>query len=447
MLEPRRTPIDLAEGADVGEQVDPAQVWTRTAHLVSTPYDPRLEAVRYARSFVRAQLEAIGLGQCADDAGLMVSELAANAVLHARTPFTIHLRPTLEGGARVEVHDHSPLPPVHTAPSASAMSGRGLDLVASMATRWGSHSLLEVPGSGTTADEEGGRAGTGGEGAGGPGAAAEAVEPAAPEGQVGKIVWFEVEVGTAGPVVEASVEELLALWSDQEEHPASRRDASADPQVGPAREAADSSTRLSAAGGDAQGRGPDRRRRPRSTPGIITSSLPVVEATQEVVVRDLAVADLVAAKEAMDDLLREAQLLLLATPAGGITLPSPRPRSADGTAATGGRTNQLNSELVVAARLDAAARAFEGARRQIREQATRAAARGERRVTLRLRLPVSARAAAVRYRDAVAAAEQLRAHGHLLALTSDIDVGTTLRSHFLAQIIDQLAPASTQDGA
>jgi hypothetical protein len=351
--------------------LEAAAVWAETGHLVSPAYAPQLEAVRQARGFVRTQLEAIGLEACADDAGLMVSELAANAVLHARTAFSIHLRPTLEGGVRVEVHDSSPLPPVLTASSTHAMSGRGLDLVATMATRWGSHPLPAPPGPGTA-------------------------------GRGGKLVWFEVEV--AGPVapLEANTEELLAIWSDLEE---------------------DAGTRPGA-------------HLPGSPPrhaGIITSSLPALEPLYDVVIPDLPVAELRAAKEDMDDLLRELQLLLLATPATGTRLPPPSEASARGARADG--------ELAMAARLDAAARGFEQARRQVREQVTGAAVRGERLVTVRLRLPASAREAALRYREAVEAAGDLSRAGQLLTLADGLDPHAPVRRHYLDEVVRQLPEA------
>lgn len=130
--------LDTGSTGPVGRD-DPAATWAGTTHRVSPVLPPQLQAVRQARVFAHQELTAVGLPECADDAGLMVSELAANAVLHARTPFTVHLRPTLEGGVRVEIEDGSALPPVLTAASNSAISGRGLDLVASMALRWGSH--------------------------------------------------------------------------------------------------------------------------------------------------------------------------------------------------------------------------------------------------------------------------------------------------------------------
>jgi hypothetical protein len=346
-----------------------------TAHLVSPTYPPELEAVRDARRFVISSLEVIGLDACASDAGLMVSELAANAVLHARSSFLIHLRPTLEYGVRVEVEDSSILPPVPTTPSANATSGRGLDLVASMATRWGSHPITASPS-----------------------ASAAGREP------VGKVVWFEVEA--AGTVVEpeANTEELLALWTDLEGLAVLPPQAQA--AAAPAADAGTGSARAV---------------------GIITSSMPALEPVFDVVVPDLPAAELLEAKEAMDDLLRELQLLLLSTPAAGTRIPRP-----PGTSAT-------DEERRVAARLDSAARAFETGRRQVREQVSAAVAAGQELVTLYLRLPASAREAALRFLDAADSADALSRADHLLTLPDMAPSHPLVRRRYLEAVIEQLS--------
>jgi anti-sigma regulatory factor (Ser/Thr protein kinase) len=71
------------------------------------------------------------------DAALMTTELVTNAVLHARTPYTL----TIDIDAlvvRVDVRDANPtLPKVGPMPRADAASGRGLALIARLARRWG----------------------------------------------------------------------------------------------------------------------------------------------------------------------------------------------------------------------------------------------------------------------------------------------------------------------
>jgi anti-sigma regulatory factor (Ser/Thr protein kinase) len=94
--------------------------------------DPK--EVASARRFVAGVLDKWG---CAgDDVVLAAGELAANAVLHARTRFTVTL--CLEQDRlTVEVADHNPRFPTAVAPPVGALSGRGLVLVAAVSSAWG----------------------------------------------------------------------------------------------------------------------------------------------------------------------------------------------------------------------------------------------------------------------------------------------------------------------
>lgn len=72
-----------------------------------------------------------------DDAALLTTELAANAVRHAtvdRFYLTLHCD---ADRVRVEVADGSLEPPVVLRPDPMATSGRGLQLVDALADRWG----------------------------------------------------------------------------------------------------------------------------------------------------------------------------------------------------------------------------------------------------------------------------------------------------------------------
>ena len=67
---------------------------------------------------------------------MVLGELTANAVQHARTPFTV----TLDVDPvrlHVEVFDGDTNAPVLLAPGLDATSGRGLSMVAALATEWG----------------------------------------------------------------------------------------------------------------------------------------------------------------------------------------------------------------------------------------------------------------------------------------------------------------------
>jgi hypothetical protein len=91
-----------------------------------------------ARAFVVQHLVEHRLLYLVDDVRMVASELATNAVLHARTGFTV----TLEGRARtvlLTVRDGSPTAPQ---PSGAAQhvlstSGRGLVIVGVISERWG----------------------------------------------------------------------------------------------------------------------------------------------------------------------------------------------------------------------------------------------------------------------------------------------------------------------
>jgi anti-sigma regulatory factor (Ser/Thr protein kinase) len=106
---------------------------TQGSHPVSAgTFAPRPTAVRAARQFVVEQLPGGGV---ADTAALLVSELATNAVEHARTDFTV--RVVLADSLRVEVADRSPALPVRRQVPVQAERGRGLSIVDTLAARWG----------------------------------------------------------------------------------------------------------------------------------------------------------------------------------------------------------------------------------------------------------------------------------------------------------------------
>lgn len=97
-----------------------------------------LESPSRSRVFVRDTLEAWFLRELVDDAVLLVSELTANAVLHAGTGMVVGASWSPGTGIlRVCVLDDDPAEPVARHPEATATSGRGLEIVAVVAVRWG----------------------------------------------------------------------------------------------------------------------------------------------------------------------------------------------------------------------------------------------------------------------------------------------------------------------
>jgi anti-sigma regulatory factor (Ser/Thr protein kinase) len=94
------------------------------------------QALRAARRFVVETLEAWGRTDLVDDATLVTTELATNAVVHAQSDFEVAMTQQ-EGVVRIAVRDASPTPPNPSASAAMAISGRGLMIVGLLASRWG----------------------------------------------------------------------------------------------------------------------------------------------------------------------------------------------------------------------------------------------------------------------------------------------------------------------
>jgi len=290
------------------------------------PPDPAIVAT--VRSDAANRLRAVNLTPVQDDVELLLTELITNVILHARTPFEVHLTP-VGAGVRVEVIDGSPTMPAAGSFGTGALSGRGLALVQSMSKRWGAHHNTDG----------------------------------------GKTVWFEVAPGaTPSPPPGEDIDALLAMWDDSADYPP--KDQLAD--------------------------------------------------LVEVVVPDLPVQQLLAAKTHMEDLIREVQLVLL----GHDRRPSALPR--------------WPTLLDIARRLDAAAAEFAEGRRQVRLHALEAAARGEEFVTLRLHLPAHAAGAAARYSKALQEAEELSAAGPLLVTAGRIGEFAAIRRRYLDAVIEQL---------
>ena len=97
--------------------------------------DPRPASVGRARHWLSRQLDEWGIEHLDYDASMVVSELVTNAVLHARTELVVRLQ--LGTTLRVEVCDSSQVMPSPRTHGSAATTGRGLHLVAALATSWG----------------------------------------------------------------------------------------------------------------------------------------------------------------------------------------------------------------------------------------------------------------------------------------------------------------------
>ncbi|RII15900.1 hypothetical protein DSC45_16790 [Streptomyces sp. YIM 130001] len=96
-------------------------------------------AVRTARGAVRAQLAAWDLASLSDVTVLLVSELVTNSLRYASGPIGVRISrlPGPAAGLLVEVSDPLPEPPRERAAGSEDEGGRGLQLVACSARRWG----------------------------------------------------------------------------------------------------------------------------------------------------------------------------------------------------------------------------------------------------------------------------------------------------------------------
>lgn len=110
----------------------------RTEATQAFPAEPK--DLSRARQFVVDTLRSWSLGRVADDAAIIVSELATNAILHAASDFVVAL--SLQSDCvRLSVRDASAELPVTRAPSPSTISGRGLILISALADSWGTESV------------------------------------------------------------------------------------------------------------------------------------------------------------------------------------------------------------------------------------------------------------------------------------------------------------------
>lgn len=115
-----------------------------TSGFAACGLDGQLQNARQARRFVEATLNGWALQSLAPDATLIVSELVTNAVQHALKPtspdasdYPIWLGIFLHPSDLVcAVTDPSSSPPRQLNPHASAVGGRGLNLISALSHSW-----------------------------------------------------------------------------------------------------------------------------------------------------------------------------------------------------------------------------------------------------------------------------------------------------------------------
>lgn len=118
--------------------VPPGRAPERPARVFAAQcYPAERESPAAARHLVGSALAAVGHdGTHLQDALTVVTELATNAVVHARSAFSVAVRHQAEH-VRVSVHDRSLAEPRPRHPDPLAPSGHGLQLVSALCERWG----------------------------------------------------------------------------------------------------------------------------------------------------------------------------------------------------------------------------------------------------------------------------------------------------------------------
>ena len=117
--------VDLLES--VGKAAD-------NEAIIDLPHD--LSSVSDARRFVRQKLAEWGIDEPLDDALLVVSELAANALTHAHSSYRVRIA-TTDAALRIEVDDDGAGTPEPQPLTETEEHGRGLHLVGALAASWG----------------------------------------------------------------------------------------------------------------------------------------------------------------------------------------------------------------------------------------------------------------------------------------------------------------------
>lgn len=105
--------------------------------FVATP-----SVLRGMRHFVREALDAWGDDELATTAEIVASELASNAVRHARSPFCVSISRSPDA-IRIEVRDASFELPEYVRTSAAQTGGRGVCLIAALSRAWGIRDELD----------------------------------------------------------------------------------------------------------------------------------------------------------------------------------------------------------------------------------------------------------------------------------------------------------------
>ena len=132
--------VELAPAVRAIEQFWIRHIDPNPAHggrsVFQLPLAATAASVREARDTVRRLMAGWGMGSIGETAELCTSELATNAVIHARSPVLLVVS-LQAGGVRVEVEDESPGQLAAGSLDGEGESGRGLALVDALSDYWG----------------------------------------------------------------------------------------------------------------------------------------------------------------------------------------------------------------------------------------------------------------------------------------------------------------------
>ncbi len=107
-------------------------------HHLSFELEPTIRAPAQARRYCDAACREWALDRLSADCQLLVSELVTNAVVHGAGPISLEFQ-HFDGSLRVSVMDPHASPPFELRDARrDDDSGRGLAIVAAVATTWGS---------------------------------------------------------------------------------------------------------------------------------------------------------------------------------------------------------------------------------------------------------------------------------------------------------------------
>jgi len=113
-----------------------ADVTADTSSEAAVEVEPAITSVAAVRAFTTRNMAAFDCDDHADDAALIISELATNAVVHARTRYRVTMR-RRRRAVRLEVTDRVMTMPDPQDEDHDREGGRGLHLISALAIAWG----------------------------------------------------------------------------------------------------------------------------------------------------------------------------------------------------------------------------------------------------------------------------------------------------------------------